>query len=80
MTPNQDTHQDQRFSALLTELGLDNECDTVILKMRIAFLLGTGQSIDARSFRHAMELANQSTPPATEHPCKCAETKAVGMS
>lgn len=40
---------DERFTSMVTDLGLDNECDATILKMRIAFMVGTGQSIDDQS-------------------------------
>ena len=68
---------DSKFSELVADLGLTDECDTTILKMRIAFMVGTGQSVDVAGFKRALEFARVATDAKTqvEHrPCKCSDT------
>ncbi len=67
--------RDERFTKLISELGMDQECDSTILKMRVAFLAGSGQSVDASTFKRALDLAAKANASSqTERkPCKCSQ-------
>jgi len=68
------THETS-FGLLIEQLGLENECAATLLKMRIAFISGSGQPADVSGFRSALELANKVDVGSTEHrsKCKCAD-------
>lgn len=66
---------DSKFSELVADLGLTDECDTTILKMRIAFMVGAGQSIDVVGAIRALKafaVADVKTT-TSRPPCKCSE-------
>lgn len=63
---------DDRFQQLLVDSGLTEESDATLLKMRLAFIVGSGQSVDASAFRRALGFAADGPRTAPgQKPCEC---------